>query len=371
MNAVNTTINKLISYALDNLLLDALDETYTLNRLATVCGVAEPVKDDVDYGESSLETLLNELKTAVPTVDITAVMNILFPMPRTVNYYFESKLSRSVSKGLDFLFDLFAHGYNNVSTSEAFGKDGYLSYAGTAEIPLQAATLPVGEDLVYIPRVVGNHIATLQNPDILTDDIVSREATFVTKIGGVIATRVGAETDYYCCDKFALTDMPIKKQLSSGAVKISLLDYPVPALAFNGIAKNAVAREVTRVVKAAGTAGISPVVAAAAKDGITFYVVFANDISGNEFIIGSNALTACGVFQTANCAPLLSVLEKGTALSTDLTAFKTIYDKIGGVKLGAKAQDALGGALVDLYLPLLKASASATESQAETLAAIQ
>ena len=67
---LNITLNKLISYALDNLLLDSLDETYTLNRLASACGFSSPKRnEDVDYGDCSLESLIAELKEAAPAVD--------------------------------------------------------------------------------------------------------------------------------------------------------------------------------------------------------------------------------------------------------------------------------------------------------------
>ena len=35
----NKIINKLIAYARDNLMLDALDEVYTAGRLSSLCGV--------------------------------------------------------------------------------------------------------------------------------------------------------------------------------------------------------------------------------------------------------------------------------------------------------------------------------------------
>ncbi|MCH5166146.1 MAG: hypothetical protein J1G01_07075 [Clostridiales bacterium] len=367
---INLTLNKLVSYALDNLLLDALDDTYTFNRLATVCGVAAPVRDiDADYGNQTLEDLIGELTAVAPSVDKTAVVDILFPMPRTVNYYFANKLSRDTNKALDFLFDLYAHGYNNVSKSAAIGKNGYLGYACGDITPMHAATLFVGEELVYTPRVIGNHIATLEKPDILTEDILSRESTFALKYGGAIATRIGSDAaEYYCCDQIALTSCAVKKELSTGAVKTSLLDYPVPALAFNGIAKNTVIREVMRIIKAANESDLSCVVAAAPKDGVTFYLVFADPVKASEFVLGGDALAACGVFETVDCAPLLPVLEKGTALSTDIAAFRPIYDVIGGVKHGAKATQVLGGALTDLFIPLLKAAASAAENQVTALA---
>lgn len=369
MKSLNTTLNKLMTYAFDNLLLDALDETYTLNRLASLCGVAEPkLEPDADYGDMSLTELLAELKAAAPAVDVDAVANVLFPMPRTINYYFESKLARDKAKAIDFLFDLYAHGDNSLSSSNAIGKDGYLCYSTNADNIIHAATLPVGDDLVYTPRVKGNHIAMLEKTDILSDDILSRMATYVSQYGGAIAARP-ADDAYLCCDAVALTSAKPASVVSDGTVNVHLLDYPVPALAFNGIAKNAVLRETARVMKAAGETGLNYVAAAAAKDGVTFYLVFANDAATDEFLLQTNSLTACGVFRTADCAPLLSVLEKGTALSTDLMPFKRIYDAIGGVKLGAKAETSLGGALVDMFVPALKAAGSASVEQVTALAA--
>ncbi len=366
---INLTLNKLISYALDNLLLDALDETYTLNRLASACGFSSPVRDeDADYGDATLETLLAELAAAAPKVDATVIADILFPMPRTVNYYFSAKLARDVKKGVDFLFDLYAHGYKNLSQSPALTKNGYACYYGDAEIPMRAATLNVGEELVYTPRVLGNHIAALENRDIMSNDVLSRQAAYVSAYGGAIAVKSGDNAEYACCDEIALASAPVKKQISNGTVKISLLDYPAPALAFNGIAKNAVVREAGKAIKAAAQADYACTVAAAAKDGVTFYIVFADGVKSNEFIkCNGSALDVCGVVKTVNCLPLLSVLEKGTALNNELAEFRPIYDKIGGVKLGDKAKAELCGALVDMYVPLLKAAATATEEQVAAL----
>lgn len=367
---INSILNKLTAYAIDNLLLDPLDQTYALNRLATVCGLAEPKLDyDTDYGDATFAELLDELAAALPQVDKAAITDILFPMPRTINYYLEGKLARGADKAFDFLFDLYAHGYNAVSDSPAIGEKGYLCYYADTTAPTAQAALNVGgEPLAYTPIAVGNHIAALQNPDILSDDIVKRLAAYVADFGGVIAARIGEGADYLCCATAALSGAKPKKQVADGAVKVALLDYPVPALSFNGIAKNSVQREVCKVIKAAAEQNIPCVVAADGNNGVTYYVVFAGEIAQNEFIIGQNALAACGVVRTKNCAPLLSVLEKGTALSTDLAEFKPIYDKIGGVKHGAKAPSVLGEALVGMYLPLLKAAASATEEQAVGLA---
>lgn len=367
---INNTLNKLLVYAYDNLLLDALDGEYTLNRLANICGVAAPAIDnDADYGDATLEELLTELKTLLPTVDVAAVAELLFPMPRTVNYCFARKLMRGKDKALDFLYELYAHGYNCVSVGASFGKNGYIGYAADGIKPISAVAFNAGEELAYTPVAVANHIAMLENPDILSDDVISREVAYVSTYGGAIAARIGATAPYLCCDDFALTSAGVKTQISSGTVKVSLLDYPVPAIAFNGIAKNAVMREAARVIKAATGAGIACVAATAAKDGVTIYAVFANDIAPDaaNILVCSDALAACGVFKTIDCSPLVPVLEKGTALSTDLMRFKPIYDIIGGTKYGAKAGAELGGALVDMYRNALKAANSATEEQIVSL----
>lgn len=367
---INSILNKLTAYAIDNLLLDPLDQTYAFNRLATVCGLAEPKLDlDADYGDAEMAELLDELAAALPKLDKAAVTDILFPMPRTINYYLENKLARGADKAFNFLFDLYAHGYNLVSDSRALGENAYSCYYKDNVTPVGAAALTVGgAQLVYTPLVTGNHVAALENPDILTDDIVSREAAFVAEYGYAIAARIGEGTEYMTCAHTALQAANVKKQLSDGAVKVALLDYPVPAISFTGIAKNAVQREACKVLKAAAGENIPTVVAADNQNGLTMYIVFAGDIATNEIILGGGTLALCGVFQTKNCKPLLPVLEKGTALSTDLSEFKLIYDKIGGVKHGKDAVEELGVALVSLYLPLLKAAASATEEQAIGLA---
>ncbi len=363
---LNTTLNKLVSYAFDNLLLDPLDSTYTLNRLATACGVSSVTEADADYGELTFAELLTELKSLAPSVDLDEIKDILFPMPRTVGTYFAEEQAKGVSKAFEFLFELYANG-DRINGSPAVFKNGFTCYArdNKAAYPI---SLDVAEPLGFTPLALGDRVSALENPDILSDDIVSREVAFVSEYGGVIATRIGAGTEYLCAWTSALENAPVKEQLSDGAVKTALLDYPVPALKFTGIAKNAVAREATRIVKAAADAALPCVVAATKTDGIAVYAIFAKDITPEGYIVGSDALAACGVFQAKDCTPLLSVLEKGTALSTDLSEFRPIYDKIGGVKLGAeKAKAALGETLCDMGIALLKAAPSATESQVKQL----
>ena len=368
---INSIINKITAYAIDNLLLDPFDQTYAFNRLATVCGLENPKPDcDADYGDATLVELLDELKAAAPQIDKDVVADLLFPMPRTVNYYLNEKLARGVHKAFDFLFDTYAHGYNVVSTGAAIGENGYLCYSADGISPAVGAALSVGgEQLFYTPIAVGNHIATLQNPDILSDDIVRRLAAYASEYGGTIATRIGEGADYMCCATSALSGAKTEKVLSDGAVKIELLDYPVPALGFSGIAKNSVVREICKVIKSAAEKNIPCVVAADGKTGVKLYVVFAGEIKADALIHGGDALSACGVVRTKDCAPILSVLEKGTALSTDLIAFKPIYDRVGGVKHGKDALNALGQALVAMYLPMLTAAASATKEQVSALVA--
>lgn len=361
---INATINKLISYAFDNLLLDPLDEVYTLNRLATACGVAAPARDeDADYGDATFAELLNELKAACPAADVTAVKNALVPMPRTVNSYFLDAFDRSAEKAFDFLYELYAHCDCGLNALPAYEKNGFTAYCKTATDPLKLIAI---DGAMYVPQAAADRVAYLEAEDIIAEDVLAREAAFVKNYGGVIAYRPGDEK-YATAKAFALTEANAQKTLADSPVKVTLLDYPVPALAFNGVAKNATIREVLRVIKAAETAELGFVIAAAPKDGITYYLVFANDVTPNEYVTDSDALTACGVYAAPDYSPLLSVLEKGTALSTDLAAFKPIYDVIGGVKHGAKAAVALGGLLADKFKPVLSAAGTATEAQAEAL----
>lgn len=360
----NSIINKLVAYAMDNLLLDTLDQTYAVNRLASIAGLAAPSVDcDAEYGDATYTALLDELAAAVPNIDRDAVKEVLFPMPRTVNYYLENKLARGADKAFAFLFDLYEHG-DAVSQSPALGENGFICYYADKPSASYAALDVGGQQLGYTPIAVGNYIATLKNPDLLTDDTVRRLSDFAAEYDMTAAVRAGSGDDYMCCKLTALDNAKTKKQLKDGPVKVSVLDYPVPALAFGGIAKNAVLREVCKTVKSAADAGFPCVVAASGKG---MYVVFAKEIATNEYLLGSDVLAACGIFRTKNCTPLLSVLEKGTALSTDLAEFRAVYDKIGGIKHGKNAPSVLGGALVQMCLPLLSAAASATTEQVESL----
>lgn len=362
-NDLDLTVNKIISYAFDNLLLDSLDEVYTLNRIAAACGVKSIKRDeDADYGDATLGELLDELPDGA---DKDAVAAAVFPLPRTINAYFGDALDRGKKKAFEFLFELYGYGRNILSKSPALGADGFLGYYGDAQSAPYGVWL---DDLSYTPRVLGNHIASLDKPDVMLDDILAREAAYVSNYGGTVATRVG-DKEYLCCDASALTVAPVKKTLSDGPVNVSVLDYPVPALAFNGIAKNAVIREVKRIADGAAAAGYAVTVAAAEKNGVTFYLVFSGEGKKDEgnILRDFDALTACGVFKTADCTPVLSVLEKGTALSTDLAPYKAVYDIAGGVKHGAKAPAALGDALVRIFKPVFALSASADEESVVAL----
>ena len=363
MKIDNKKLNQLIAYARDNLLLDALDETYTLNKLAKLCGVAAPELDP----DCECELTLDELLGAFDGIDTADLLDTILPLPHTVSGYFRDELTRNPAKAFDFLFETYALG-GCVAQSDAGNADGYINYAEKQTALSRAVLLPVGGDeLYYTPRVAGNHIATLAAEDVLSDEIVSREAAYVSAYGGTIVKRIGDDSTYYCCDKTALASASVKEQLKSGAVKVALLDYPVPALAVSGVAKNTVAREAAALIKAAGDAELPVSVACAAENGITFYLVFANEIAANDIIKSASPLNACGVFGTVDCAPLLSVLEKGTALSTDLFAFKPIYSEIGGVKHGAKARAELDGALAKMFKPVLAAAAAGDDAKVKAL----
>lgn len=366
MSDINTTINKLIDYAENELMLDALDEAYTLNRLAELAGVT-PKRIDAECGDATLAELLSELKAACKDIDVDAVCDALMPLPHTVNYYFTDEFSRKPEKAFDFLFKLYSDG-GYIPGGAAIGADGFAAYGGRGV--KRPITLNVGgDDLIYSPVAAADRVATLECPDILSEDIAMRLAGFAESYGGVIAKRIGDDGEYYCCKSSALEAAKIKKNISSGVVKIELLDYPVPAIMIHGIAKNAVVREAARIIKTANADGTACVAACTVKDGVKLFIVFAKDADKTDIFTAPDALAACGVFETADLEPLLHVLEKGTALSSDLYAFKPLYAEIGGVKHGAKAAAALGAEVVKQFKATLAAAASIDEASAEKLAA--
>lgn len=362
---INVTINKLISYAKDELLLDVLDETYTRNRIAQLCGTT-PDAGDADYGDSDLKSLLGELKAAAPTVDIKAVLDVLLPLPHTVNYYFNDQLDRNPQKAFDFLFDLYSL-CGCVSSSAEFTHNGFV-FSAAETTDARPIMLAVGSDeLKYTPLAVADRVAALECLDVFSEDLALREAAFVETYGGVIAKRVGCDCDYRCCKSAAMTNAKVKKSIDGGVAKIALLDYPVPAISVTG-PKNSAVREAARIIKHARDEGLACVLAASASDFVTFYVIFAEKIEETDIIKQGGALQSCGVFTSMDFSPLLPVLEKGTALSTDLFEFKSIYSDVGGVKLGAKAKDKLAEAVVKKYTAALTAAASCDETKACELA---
>lgn len=367
MKNTDKIIDRLISYARENLMLDALDETYTRNRLCALLGV-KPAAADADAPEfKDAAELAAELNAAFPDVSVDAVTDVLLPAPHMIDYWFADEMGRSPVKAFDFLYELYEKAAC-VNPSEASGKDGFFHYEKHSAFG-RPVMLDANGAAPYTPRVSGNRIASLACEEVFSADIVAKLGAFVSAYGGAIAKKVGTNGDYACCKDFAPAHAAVKKQIKDGAVKAGLLDYPVPALVISGIAKNAVEREVAGVIKRAADAGVSCTVACARdKSGShSFYVVFAGNIAADEVCSPEPVLGACGVFETAELAPLLSVLEKGTALSTDLSAFKKIYSGIGGVKHGAKAADVLTDALVKSYKAALAAAASATEEQATAL----
>ena len=365
---ISNIVSKLMAYARDNLMLDALDETYTVNRLAAITGASAIKLDcDAEYGDATLQSLLGELAAAAPATDKRAVVDLLMPVPHTAQMYFSDTYDRNPKKAFDFIFELFAMG-GCASDGEAGEYEGYVRYTANTPVGTRSIVLDADGDVKYTPVTAANRIATVASDDILSFDTIRRQAALSERYGFTAVKRIGANEPIYCCDKTALELAAAKEQLAGGAVKTALLDYPVPVIAFSGIAKNTVISSAVKTVHAAETAGVACVTATAVKDGsLTVYAVFAKDIATDNVLISSNALTACGVFQSADLSELLSILEKGTALPTDQMAYKAIYDDIGGVKLGAKAKAKLDEHVCSAFEKALAAAASTDGSGAKAL----
>ena len=361
---INTVLNKLIAYAEDNLMLDSLDSVYCLNKLAALAGV-KPTAEDADYGDKTYAELLDELAAAVAGIDKAAVTDTLLPLPHTINYYFNDQFGRNPKKAFEFIFDLFAQ-VGSASDSVGGACDGYTHYetgAGSRYVMLSVG----GEHLKYSPISAHACVGALECKDFMSEDIASRMAAFAEEYGMVIAKRIG-DGDYYACSgATALSEAKVKAQLGDGAVKVALLDYAVPALSVTG-PKNSTVREAARLVKAASDKGVGCVLACEVGQWTKFYIVFANSTETTEVLTAATPLSACGVFGTVKLDALLSVLEKGTALPSDLFPFKSIYSSIGGVKHGAKAGAVLAAELAKTYKNILSATASCDESAAKALA---
>ncbi len=358
---INAVFDKMIAYATDNLMLDTLDADYTVNRLCSLVGVVPDGKySEADYGEQTLPDLLNELKALAPDIDVTAVTDLLMPLPHTVNYYFADELGRNIQKAFEFLFELYG------KTGEASGADGFVRYTEARKD--RSASIPVGGDyLEYFPVSLGNLVAEMTCPDFMSEDVAKRMAAFAEKYGSAIVKRIGDDSGYLSCRSIALENAAVKKTVKDGAVKVALLDYPAPALSVSG-PKNSAAREAVRIIKAASDENISCVCACKVGEWTSFYIVFAGDVAVSDTITKSDALTVCGVAATVDFSPLLPVLQKGTALSTDLFAFKSVYTAIGGVKLGDKASSAIDEQIAKQLKGSISAAASVSEDKAVELA---
>ncbi|MDE7463681.1 MAG: hypothetical protein K2M48_01510, partial [Clostridiales bacterium] len=173
------TLNKLIAYARDNLMLDALDEVYTLNRLASLCGAAEAVKPEETETDETLDALIAELKAAAPTVDVEAVKDAIMPAPHTVDFYFRDELGRKPQKAFDFLFDLY-ESCGSVSSGATGGVDGYIHYTVGEGKLARPVMLDVGTPVPYTPIASGNRVAALGGEDLFTADITARLVAYVT-----------------------------------------------------------------------------------------------------------------------------------------------------------------------------------------------
>lgn len=364
---VNNILNKLIAFAEDNLMLDSLDAVYTLNKLATLVGV-KPALEEADYGDATYGELVDELAAAVK-VDKAAVTDILLPLPHTVNYYFNDQFSRNPQKAFEFIFDLYAQ-VGGVTNSVSGSDNGYTHYEAGGDGVHSVALSVGGDHLKYTPLSFGACVASLECKDFMSEDIASRMAAFAEAYKMTIAKSSGDGDYYTCCGDTALSKAPVKVQLGDGAVKVALLDYPVPALSVTG-PKNSTIREAAKLIKAAADKGLSCVIACEAGQWTKFFLVFVKPTEKTEVFASSTPLSACGVYGTVNLDALLSVLEKGTALSTDLFPFKTIYSSIGGVKHGAKAGAALAGELAKTYKTILSAAASCDEAAATALAEVK
>ena len=360
---INNILNKLIAFAEDNLMLDALDAVYCLNKLAALAGV-KPSIEETDYGDATYDELVAELAAAAD-VDKAAVTDILLPLPHTVNYYFNDQFGRNPKKAFDFIFDLYAQ-VGGV-TNSAFGThEGYTHYeagGGAHSVMLGVG----GEHLKYTPLSVGANVATLECKDIMSEDIAARMAAFSEQYGMTVCKRVGDGDYYTTAATSALSKAAVKAPLTSGAVKVALLDYAVPALSVTG-PKNSTIREAAKLVKAAADKNLPCVIACEPGEWTKFYIVFAGATEPTDVFAAATPLSALGVFGTVCLDALVAVLEKGTALSTDLFPFKAIYSAIGGVKHGAKAGAALDAELAKTYKTMLASAASCDEAAVKALA---
>lgn len=360
------TLNKLIAYARDNLLLDALDEVYTLNRLASLCGAAAVRLDETET-DQTLDALVEELKAAAPDVDVEAVKDAIMPAPHTVDFYFRDELGRKPQKAFDFLFELY-ESCGSTSSGEAGGVDGFIHYNSGEGKLARPVMLDVGTPVPYTPIASGNRVAALGCEDLFSADITARLVAYSSAYGGTAAKRINAEGEYLVCADSAIAHAAVKKTVKDGAVKVDLLDYPATALRFSGVGKNAVMREAGALIKNASDKNVPCVAASAVANGSPcVFVIFANDIAKTDILVSADALACCGVVATPDLAPLLSVLEKGTALSSDLFAFKPLYAEIGGTKLGAKAKATLDGAIAKHIKAAITAANAATEADATAL----
>ncbi|MCH5158318.1 MAG: hypothetical protein J1F33_03870 [Clostridiales bacterium] len=361
---INNVLNKLIAFAEDNLMLDSLDAVYTLNKLATLVG-AKPELSEADYGDATYAELIDEL-LSLTSVDKAAVTDILLPLPHTVNYYFNDQFSRNPKKAFEFIFDLYAQ-VGGVTNSASGTDNGYTHYEAGGD-GAHSVAIPVGGDhLKYTPLSTGACVGKLECKDFMSEDVASRMAAFAEAYKMTIAHSSGDGDYYTCCGETALSTAAVKAQLDGGAVKVALLDYPVPALSVTG-PKNSTIREAAKLIKAAADGGIPCVVACEAGQWTKFYLVFVGPTEKTDVFAHSTPLSACGVYGTVRLDALLSVLEKGTALSTDLFPFKAIYSAIGGVKHGVKAGAVLAAELAKSYKAILSAAASCDEAAVKALA---
>lgn len=361
-NNINNVIDGIVAYAVDNLMLDSLDEVHARNRLSQLFGVA-PQKGEQVESYADVEELKKAIAEVSTDISLDDVMDIIMPPSHQIDYWFTDEAQRSTQKAFEFLYDILACG-GCVGSASSVESNGYCFVPAFNSVSTRSVMLDVNGATPYTPEQVSNHIATIVKYDLFAADAVSSMNAYCTNYDGVIAKRFGEQSSYACCADAAILHAGVKRVVKDEIVKIELLDYPVPAIAISGIAKNSVEREVAQIVKNANDANIGCTLACAkTNDGNKFYIVFSGDIASDEVCTPHAVLGGIGVCTTIALEPILSVLEKGTALSVDLSAFKQIYSQIGGVKHGDKALSSLADALADSYKKTLSASATATEER--------
>lgn len=115
---INDSIAKLVSYALENGLIEPSDRVYSINRLLEVLHIDEYEEPNEKYSNIDLETVLNEIleyacekglcENSVVYRDLfdTKLMGLLTPRPSEVDSKFAQKYKNSPKEATDYFYDL-------------------------------------------------------------------------------------------------------------------------------------------------------------------------------------------------------------------------------------------------------------------------